>query len=148
MLVRPERFELPTAWFVARYSIQLSYGRIRNGILPDSAYARQSFRLSYKKAIACPIHWKTMEITVFRQLAESEGFEPSIRLLTLYSLSRGAPSAARATLRELQASRTQARQPFRIPAAGHGGKLNRQLEGVVSEGCAGALASSPRWMRW
>ncbi len=26
-LARPERFELPTAWFVARYSIQLSYGR-------------------------------------------------------------------------------------------------------------------------
>ncbi len=26
-MVRPERFELPTAWFVARYSIQLSYGR-------------------------------------------------------------------------------------------------------------------------
>ena len=24
---RPERFELPTTWFVARYSIQLSYGR-------------------------------------------------------------------------------------------------------------------------
>ena len=27
-MARPERFELPTAWFVARYSIQLSYGRI------------------------------------------------------------------------------------------------------------------------
>ena len=27
-VVRPERFELPTAWFVARYSIQLSYGRL------------------------------------------------------------------------------------------------------------------------
>jgi hypothetical protein len=27
LLARPERFELPTAWFVARYSIQLSYGR-------------------------------------------------------------------------------------------------------------------------
>ncbi len=26
-LVRPERFELPTLWFVARCSIQLSYGR-------------------------------------------------------------------------------------------------------------------------
>ena len=26
-LVRPERFELPTSWFVARRSIQLSYGR-------------------------------------------------------------------------------------------------------------------------
>ena len=49
VLVRPERFELPTAWFVARYSIQLSYGRIRNGILPESAYARQSFRLSCRR---------------------------------------------------------------------------------------------------
>ena len=27
-LARPERFELPTTWFVARYSIQLSYGRL------------------------------------------------------------------------------------------------------------------------
>ncbi len=26
-MARPERFELPTPWFVARYSIQLSYGR-------------------------------------------------------------------------------------------------------------------------
>ncbi len=26
-LVRPERFERPTPWFVAKYSIQLSYGR-------------------------------------------------------------------------------------------------------------------------
>ena len=28
LLVRPERFERPTPWFVAKYSIQLSYGRI------------------------------------------------------------------------------------------------------------------------
>ena len=27
-LARPERFELPTARFVAEYSIQLSYGRV------------------------------------------------------------------------------------------------------------------------
>ena len=26
-LARPDRFELPTPWFEARYSIQLSYGR-------------------------------------------------------------------------------------------------------------------------
>jgi hypothetical protein len=34
LLARPERFELPTPWFVARYSIQLSYGRaVRNRML-------------------------------------------------------------------------------------------------------------------
>lgn len=27
MMARPERFELPTPAFVARYSIQMSYGR-------------------------------------------------------------------------------------------------------------------------
>jgi|GEM_PF-6873340 hypothetical protein len=27
VLARPKRFELLTPWFVARYSIQLSYGR-------------------------------------------------------------------------------------------------------------------------
>ncbi len=34
-MARPERFELPTAWFVARYSIQLSYGRVRRKIIPE-----------------------------------------------------------------------------------------------------------------
>jgi hypothetical protein len=29
-VVRPERFELPTPWFEAKYSIQLSYGRIEH----------------------------------------------------------------------------------------------------------------------
>ena len=33
-------------------------------------------------------------------LAEREGFEPSMRLYTPYSLSRGAPSATRSSLRE------------------------------------------------
>ena len=32
-LVRPERFELPTPWFEAKCSIQMSYGRTKNGIL-------------------------------------------------------------------------------------------------------------------
>ena len=27
-MARPERFELPTNWFEASYSIQLSYGRL------------------------------------------------------------------------------------------------------------------------
>ena len=34
-LARPERFELPTPWFVARYSIQLSYGRAAGNLWRD-----------------------------------------------------------------------------------------------------------------
>ena len=30
-MVRPERFELPTLWFEAKCSIQLSYGRGKEG---------------------------------------------------------------------------------------------------------------------
>ncbi len=44
VMVRPERFELPTAWFVARYSIQLSYGRI---------YIEFSLLISTAKSIPC-----------------------------------------------------------------------------------------------
>ena len=32
-MARPERFELPTLWFVARYSIQLSYGRLSKVVI-------------------------------------------------------------------------------------------------------------------
>ena len=32
-MVRPERVELPTFWFVARRSIQLSYGRTACGFV-------------------------------------------------------------------------------------------------------------------
>ena len=53
-MVRPERIELPTSWFVAMHSIQLSYGRILMRIVslnyngnrmvspnPADGYARQ-----------------------------------------------------------------------------------------------------------
>src|ERR1700720_2937170 len=33
-LARPERFELPASWFVARRSIQLSYGRAMGKLAP------------------------------------------------------------------------------------------------------------------
>ena len=51
-LARPERFELPTARFVAEYSIQLSYGRL--------VYISRPWGRSYNCL-----------------LAEREGFEPS-----------------------------------------------------------------------
>src|SRR5688500_12160371 len=43
------------------------------------------------------------------KLAETEGFEPSMELLTPYSLSRGAPSASRASLRRFFARHRQVR---------------------------------------
>jgi hypothetical protein len=33
-MVRPEGFEPPTLWFVAKCSIQLSYGRTLRGLQP------------------------------------------------------------------------------------------------------------------
>ena len=72
-MVRPERFELPTAWFVARYSIQLSYGRAKRVIITICSLRCQP-----------------------EAVAEREGFEPSMELLTPYSLSRGAPSTGSA----------------------------------------------------
>ena len=65
-MARPERFELPTPKFVAWCSIQLSYGRLiawtwnRSGIVPSRPVTGQS--------------------TANPEVAESEGFEPSIEL--------------------------------------------------------------------
>jgi hypothetical protein len=43
-MVRPERFELPAFWFVARRSIQLSYGRtVRGKILSCRTNCRQEY---------------------------------------------------------------------------------------------------------
>jgi hypothetical protein len=57
-MVRPERFERPTLWFVARYSIQLSYGRtVTTHLLLTAFYC------------FLPV-----------PLAETEGFEPSIQV--------------------------------------------------------------------
>src|SRR6476619_7431147 len=73
------------------------------------------------------------------QLAETEGFEPSMELLTPYSLSRGAPSASRASLLRGYSIRERGR----IPAHPARGKL--PAPGSVFEAPS---SSSPRWMRW
>ena len=94
-MARAEGFEPPTAWFVARYSIQLSYARAKmvqlkifysaplcadpcvkklaraEGFEPPTAWfvARYSIQLSYARA-------KSIQ----QIMAEREGFEPSIEL--------------------------------------------------------------------
>ena len=42
-VVRPERFELPTKWFEATYSIQLSYGRTLDVLLENDAHCNGRF---------------------------------------------------------------------------------------------------------
>ena len=41
-MVRPERFELPTPWFVAKYSIQMSYGRASRALYQKLKRLRNS----------------------------------------------------------------------------------------------------------
>ena len=41
-LARPEGFEPPTPWFVAKYSIQMSYGRSRGRIIAKTFAAPQA----------------------------------------------------------------------------------------------------------
>ncbi len=42
-VARPERFELPTTWFEARYSIQLSYGRTVNRLGIDRGFELEHY---------------------------------------------------------------------------------------------------------
>ena len=87
-MVRPKGVEPLTARFVAEYSIQLSYGRVFCW-----AY--------YKDNLWSVNHYLSVNLQQI-EMAETEGFEPSIELQTLYSLSRGAPSAARPRLQFLR----------------------------------------------
>ena len=43
-VARPERFELPTLWFEARCSIQLSYGRTRASVPVHSSRFKKGMR--------------------------------------------------------------------------------------------------------
>ena len=58
-------------------------------------YTTPGFRLAFH------ILAEALEASYRPIMAEREGFEPSIELLALYSLSRGAPSASRPSLLKL-----------------------------------------------
>jgi hypothetical protein len=76
-LARSERLELPTAWFEARNSIQLSYERLTmNNMLLNNARPER-FELPTPKFVA----WCSIQLSYGRNLTpEREGFEPSMEL--------------------------------------------------------------------
>ena len=76
-MARAEGFEPPTAWFVARYSIQLSYARAL----------------------------KLLQHVSSNQMAEREGFEPSVRINVRF-LSRELVSATHPPLHNVEAHST------------------------------------------
>ena len=103
-------FEPPTAWFVARYSIQLSYSRLKlggkvarlGGFEPPTAWfvARYSIQLSYSRALVFPVEcYLNGSLPSKKEMAEREGFEPSVRLLVRF-LSRELVSATHPPLLE------------------------------------------------
>ena len=85
------------------------------------------------------------------QMAETEGFEPSMELLTPYSLSRGAPSAARASLHK---SAEPPLHSYRCQHSPHDGVECRgqypREGGHVARagGGRGALPQTPRRLFW
>ena len=105
-------FEPPTAWFVARYSIQLSYSRLK--LICDVGAAgriRTSDRL-VRSQVLYPAElqphidhllWLSATSTCLsflkKEMAEREGFEPSVRLLVRF-LSRELVSATHPPLLE------------------------------------------------
>ena len=85
-MARPEGFDPPTPKFVAWCSIQLSYGRVwnRSGILPEYRLIRQSqiplTGPSRTQPFWSPCSFMRSVLGAVLELAESEGFEPSIEL--------------------------------------------------------------------
>ena len=78
---------------------------------------------------------------VSAQMAEREGFEPSMRLQTPYSLSRGAPSATRPPLRKLCRRRRFAGDVFIL--ADPGGSIEPREGGIDCAPLALALRFAP-----
>src|SRR2546425_7114845 len=68
-LARPERFELPTFWFVARRSIQLSYGRAV--CAPDAFVGR-----GVPEILAWPVGGWKLEVGAHREQSRGEILGP------------------------------------------------------------------------
>ena len=156
--VRPPKKKPPQLRWLVSLSIGAP-GRIRTSdpqvrslvLYPAELRARNRVAQYAERAFGCQAFLSE------KQLAETEGFEPSIELLTLYSLSRGAPSASRARSRVcclISAAATSPRNRTQILAK-NAQKTKPGLHRVVDHasvpdsGMPSAAASgSPPWIRW
>ena len=125
-MVRPERFELPTSWFVARRSIQLSYGRKRKNVAEREGLLRASMHSALqaiKRSLSVHLLFKFVPTNLSnprgfkyhptKSLSNERARSPFIRkwrrerdsnprwAFDPYALSRGAPSTTRPSLRSL-----------------------------------------------
>ena len=66
-MARPERFELPTSWFVARRSIQLSYGRARGANITTPMSERHSNAVSRVRGCPGGRYPRLVAITAWRR---------------------------------------------------------------------------------
>ena len=89
-MVHPRGFEPLTTRFVAEYSIQLSYGCMSKVNKNGASERIRTSDHSVRSRVLYPA-----ELRMHYAMAVREGFEPSMRLLTACSLSRGVPSASR-----------------------------------------------------
>ena len=72
-MARPERFELPTLWFEARCSIQLSYGRVACHFTNFSAKLRKYLqRASRKRELSRAKQWPPRRKTSDRDANQNE----------------------------------------------------------------------------
>ena len=75
-MVRPERFELPTLWFVAKCSIQLSYGRGKQQAAGTQIIAETLWLTKFRRLFAAQLpqiffRFSTGSLASFLLLAES-----------------------------------------------------------------------------
>ena len=160
-MARPERFELPTFWFVARHSIQLSYGR-------SNRRSEDRCRFHASSASRCPdtplgFGSKPLTWWVRTQQSRSSHRYPCgaslerwrrgrdsnpRRAFNPYSLSRGALSTTQPPLRTLYSGRSSVVLSYRrsglLVASGSSPFGPASLRDAVGFDACGISRSNPR----